>query len=173
MDSLGMPKTHGNAWWPQLCHLPCPNKEPHCKCPSCSHWNGKSHCLDAILYIKNLLLRSLRRDESATAMCLAPGTITTPGQPSEAPGDPAPPTPSPAPWALLPAGPGDSQGWGVLGGCSHRLGDSQGWGVLGGCSQRFGDNQRWGCWVADLTGLGTVRDGESWVAAPTVPLPYL
>lgn len=98
---LGMPNTPGNAWLPQLCHLPCPNKEPQCKCPSCSHWNGKSHCLDAILYIKNLLLRSSGRDENITAVCLAPGIITTPGQPSEAPGDPAPPwgtTPSPSPW---------------------------------------------------------------------------
>lgn len=122
MNSLRMPNTPGNAWWPQLCHLPCPNKQPQCKCPGCSHWDGKSHCLDAILYITNLLFRSPGRDESITAMCLAPGTITTTGQPSEAPCDPTPPwatTPSPSPWPLLPTELGDSQRWGVLGGCSH------------------------------------------------------
>lgn len=87
-----------------------------------SHWDGKHHCLDAILYIKNLLLRSPGRDESVTEMYLAPAIITTPGQTSEAPGDPAPPwgtTSSPCPWPLLPTELGDSQRWRVLGGCPY------------------------------------------------------
>lgn len=91
-----MPNTLENAWWPQLCCLSCPNKQPQCNCPSCSHWDGKSHCLDAILYITNLLLRNPGRDESVTEMCLPPGTITTPGQPREAPGGPA------LPWGTTP-----------------------------------------------------------------------